>query len=324
MPRSAIDLGPYKAEIIDLYTNNIPCDSIIENLSRSYNLTVSEHTLCTRLKSWGIQKQNHIVGTNQVLHARIKNPITAQAQVEAVLEQLRTELDQGQIEGYGKTLLHTHFRSKGHLMARYLKLAPYRIEIYTAIDAYSRYIIWIYIGITSRTVVSVLRQFLEVVETILLAEAQHKLQQSRHPEVQISDCYIYRLLFRWRVYIISLPLYLGAYSKDSLADQVTLYAIYIPILRLEIISFVRTWNNHPIHVQKNRPYLVSGKSFMNYNYPNNELGFDPQNPSKYAGGDVFTLFCMTYFNLQARILAHIRQGNEPELGLSSRPIEGFN
>jgi hypothetical protein len=89
----------------------------------------------------------------------------------------------------------------------YLKLSPYGIEIYAAIDAYSRYIIWIYVGNTSRMAVSVLRQFLEAVHvikrqpqivrsgqgtgTILLAEAQHKLQQSRHPEAQLSGCYIY-------------------------------------------------------------------------------------------------------------------------------------
>lgn len=126
-------------------------------------------------------------------------------------------------------------------MDGYLKLAPYGIEIYAAIDAYSRYILWIYVGITSRTAVSVLRQFLEAVqvvkhqprivrsdrgtETVLLAEAQHKLQKSRHPEAQLTDCYIYGtstanqrieawwnqlskgLLFRWRVCILFLLFY---------------------------------------------------------------------------------------------------------------------
>jgi hypothetical protein len=74
----------------------------------------------------------------------------------------------------------------------YLKLAPYGIEIYAAIDAYSRYIIWIYVGISSCTAVSVLQPFLDTLditqqqprfvrsdqgtETILLAEAQYKLQ----------------------------------------------------------------------------------------------------------------------------------------------------
>ena len=88
-----------------------------------------------------------------------------------------------------------------------MKLAPYGIEIYAAIDAYSRYIIWVYVGITSRTAVSVLRQFLDVLqftpktprfmrsdrgtEIILLAEAHHKLQWSRNPEISISDYYLY-------------------------------------------------------------------------------------------------------------------------------------
>ena len=43
------------------------------------------------------------------------------------------------------------------LVDSYLKLEPYGIEIYAAIDAYSRYIIWIYCGITARTGVSVVR-----------------------------------------------------------------------------------------------------------------------------------------------------------------------
>jgi hypothetical protein len=47
MPCSAIDLEPYKAEIVDLYTKNIPCDFIVENLSRTYNITVSKYMLCT-------------------------------------------------------------------------------------------------------------------------------------------------------------------------------------------------------------------------------------------------------------------------------------
>jgi hypothetical protein len=88
-----------------------------------------------------------------------------------------------------------------------MKLASYGIEIYAAIDAYSRYIIWVYVGISSHTVVSVLRQFLDVVqvtektprfvrsdrgtETILLAEAHHKLQQSTNPEISIQECYLY-------------------------------------------------------------------------------------------------------------------------------------
>lgn len=71
----------------------------------------------------------------------------------------------------------------------YMKLASYGIEVYALIDAYPRYIIWIYVGISARTAVSVLRQYLNIVdlfgqqprfvrsdhdnETVLLASAHY-------------------------------------------------------------------------------------------------------------------------------------------------------
>jgi hypothetical protein len=57
------------------------------------------------------------------------------------------------------------------------------------------------------------------------------------------------------------------FSKDSVPDQIALLAVYMPILRFHIPSFVRTWNVHGIRKQNNRPYVVHGKPFMNYNYP---------------------------------------------------------
>ncbi|KAL4958603.1 uncharacterized protein BDV14DRAFT_206546 [Aspergillus stella-maris] len=121
----------------------------------------------------------------------------------------------------------------------------------------------------------------------------------------------------------------------------------MPVLRLEITSFVRTWNNHPIRVQKNRPHLVSGKPFMNFNYPKNGvlnygLEFDENllsslqedvrewDPEEYLPLITYnwTLFQLKELNFDPenppKISAHIDQGNEPELGLSSRPVGGFN
>ena len=70
------------------------------------------------------------------------------------------------------------------------KLASYGIEIYAAIDAYSRRILWFYVGNSNRTQLSVVRQFLNAVEhynlcpdyirsdrgseTPLVADAQYK------------------------------------------------------------------------------------------------------------------------------------------------------
>ncbi|KAL3429984.1 hypothetical protein BDV09DRAFT_189660 [Aspergillus tetrazonus] len=92
------------------------------------------------------------------------NPVINQAKVERVINTLYTELSTGQIEGYGRRMLYTYFKSQGLLISRYLKLAPYGVEIYAAIDAYSCYIIWVYVGISSCTAVSVLYQFLDTLK----------------------------------------------------------------------------------------------------------------------------------------------------------------
>jgi hypothetical protein len=47
------------------------------------------------------------------------NPVRDQEQVNTVMETLRTELASGQIEGYGRRMLATHFRSQGLLIGRY-------------------------------------------------------------------------------------------------------------------------------------------------------------------------------------------------------------
>jgi hypothetical protein len=52
------------------------------------------------------------------LYRYITDPTANQAEVDRVLNQLRTELATGQIEGYGRRLLHQHFKSQGFLLAR--------------------------------------------------------------------------------------------------------------------------------------------------------------------------------------------------------------
>jgi hypothetical protein len=47
-----------------------------------------------------------------------------------------------------------------------MKLASYGIEIYVAIDAYSRYVVWIYVGVSGIIAVSVVRQYLDAIKNI--------------------------------------------------------------------------------------------------------------------------------------------------------------
>lgn len=85
----------------------------------------------------------------------------------------------------------------------YMKLEPFGIEIYAAIDGYSRYITWIYIGISARTAVSVLRQYLDCVrsngyiprklrvdlgsETVLIGDAHLALRESSSDAPSLSS-----------------------------------------------------------------------------------------------------------------------------------------
>ncbi|PWY61669.1 hypothetical protein BO83DRAFT_277825, partial [Aspergillus eucalypticola CBS 122712] len=54
---------------------------------------------------------------------------------------------------------------------------------------------------------------------------------------------------------------------DIIPDQIALYAVYMPILRTQVLSYVHTWNQLRIRKQRERSYVVSGRPFMNYYHP---------------------------------------------------------
>lgn len=49
---------------------------------------------------------------------RRMNVVEAQQQIDEIAQEIQKELGQGTIEGYGKELLHRHFRGKGLIVAR--------------------------------------------------------------------------------------------------------------------------------------------------------------------------------------------------------------
>lgn len=118
------------------------------------------------------------------------------------------------------------------------KLKPYGIEIYAGIDAYSRFITWIYVGVSNSTAVSVVQQYIDCVkkrgiflyfvrsdcggETGMLAFTHYQLSKAVDPDISLRDCYLYGTStanqriekwwedltkgweFRWRVSRVSL------------------------------------------------------------------------------------------------------------------------
>lgn len=87
------------------------------------------------------------------------------------------------------------------------KLAHFGIEIYGAIDAYSRYIIWMHIGATANTSYGVMIDYLDTVlrtgfrpyvlrtdkgsETRMLADLHHALCEIDTPGIRIESTYCY-------------------------------------------------------------------------------------------------------------------------------------
>jgi hypothetical protein len=41
-------------------------------------------------------------------------------------------------------------------------------------------------------------------------------------------------------------------------------AIYVPIIRAEVVAYIEIWNKHVIRKQKDSPYIVSSKPIFNY------------------------------------------------------------
>lgn len=89
----------------------------------------------------------------------------------------------------------------------YCKLQYWGIEIYAAIDAYSRYIVWIYVGISNHIAMSIAQKYLQTVksqnilpriirsdrgvETPLMAAIHYQLSQKAHPEIEFNECFRY-------------------------------------------------------------------------------------------------------------------------------------
>lgn len=183
------------------------------------------------------------------LRLRTNDPRARALQEQQIKEVVQQEIQDGKIEGFGRGLLHTYLRQKGHVfpcnrvfsiyrderpdalrrrtldlqrqrqaylspgpnhvwhMDGYMKLSIYGIEIYAAIDGYSRYILWIYVGISTRTAISVYRQYIDAVstfgyipqilrtdlggETIHLGDAHWALRRVHKPVLPHEGCYSY-------------------------------------------------------------------------------------------------------------------------------------
>nr|OQO22884.1 hypothetical protein B0A51_08610 [Rachicladosporium sp. CCFEE 5018] len=234
-------------------------------------------------------------------------------------------------------------------MDGHCKLEKWGIQIYAAIDVYSRHIVWIYIGITGRSQVSVLAQYLATAkhkgviplliradrgaETCLAAAAHFALSQQARTKADgtpltISDAFrpgtskenvsievwwnqqTRSTLGRWRQYFDTLN-DADLYVRDRLADRLAFLAVYIPIIRTESLDFVQVWNHHPIRKQKG-DHIISGRPYQMYNYPELSSGIACGVPVDQEALDRM-IADVIGFDLDEYLPAHTKQWCDEEL-----------
>ncbi|KAG6319636.1 hypothetical protein E4U44_006908 [Claviceps purpurea] len=189
----------------------------------------------------------------------------------------------------------------------YEKLSQFGFQVYACIDAYSRFVVWLYVGRSATTALSTLKQYLRTVKTLgmrplltrsdrgretpLWVMAQATLAAANPITVtyedrngndrtftqgdRMSSCHHYgtstrnvRIESWWRLLRTGAVQYwmrvfgslvdAGHFSKEDLADQIAMYAVYGPEVRRDLANFVGVSNTRVIRKQRNREHVVSG------------------------------------------------------------------
>jgi hypothetical protein len=160
MVRPIYDLESYRDEIVDWFQHGITVNIIVERLNQQFQVLCSSRTIQRRLQKWGIYQRTITQDTSELraqiailFHANLSDtnivralkqsgvPIEVTAVVrirknqglirrmtpferhrsdERLFEVLKKELENGRVEGFGRGLLWTHFRTNGHLVSRYI------------------------------------------------------------------------------------------------------------------------------------------------------------------------------------------------------------
>lgn len=120
-------------------------------------------------------------------------------------------------------------------------------------------------------------------ETPMMANAHWQLHQQLNPDIPFHHVYWYgtstlnqKIESWWRQMSKSQTLFWKNYLDDltthgaftgTIADQIALLYVFLPILRKQVYHYVDLWNAHSIRVQPRRPYLPTGKPIVLYHCP---------------------------------------------------------
>jgi arginine repressor len=87
-------------------------------------------TVLRREEGFSQISQSKVSKTRRKLGLRLRtdDPQARMEQEAEIEEVIRREIEQGEIEGYGRRLLHSHLRAKGHVFPRYVYRFDHRIQ----------------------------------------------------------------------------------------------------------------------------------------------------------------------------------------------------
>ncbi|KAE8378344.1 hypothetical protein BDV26DRAFT_304335 [Aspergillus bertholletiae] len=274
-----------------------------------YNFCFSDAEILGALMKKGLKKQSNML-------------LSREEADKALLEAIEKELDEGAIEGLDRCRLYAHCqmrtiyllqfggatlqasfklrdlpRHKGAYIIpgpNYLwsvdgscKLQLWGIEIYAVLEAYIRYIVWLYVGVPNHTAKNIAQQYLQTIKT-------QNLLPRPSPGAQLNECFQYGTstaaqkveawwdqltkgsIDCWLVLLFRKDYFQGlavvqAYDQHRKSDTIAILAIYIPIIRQRIHAFVRLWNIHTIRRQSKRPHSVSGRPAQLYFFPSGDI-----------------------------------------------------
>ncbi|KAN0067029.1 hypothetical protein V8E54_014815 [Elaphomyces granulatus] len=180
------------------------------------------------------------------------------------------------------------------------KLAEYGFQIYAIIDAFSRYVIDVYVGISNRTQVAIQKFFLRCVrqfgfpklirsdkgmETLMMCVCQLLLRREEKPDLPFHKAYIFgpstknqRIEAWWNTLADGLTqtwkkffeafVHADIFDSEVHYDIIALRFIYFKKVREDIENMVELHNIHPIRRQKSRcEYMQFGPPEENFRWP---------------------------------------------------------
>uniref|UniRef100_A0A093UTS1 Uncharacterized protein n=1 Tax=Talaromyces marneffei PM1 TaxID=1077442 RepID=A0A093UTS1_TALMA len=274
----------------------IETDAMKDTLIMLFQIGVDDREILRVLREQGHRISLHGLATYR-RRLGMRRRISRE-EFEAAKERLKIiiqeELDSGTMKGFGIRHVYTYLWNKGYFAARrrhdlqrtrgeykaygpnyvwsidgHDKLAHWGFQIYASIDGYSRYITWIYVGISNRAAFSILRQFLDTLhstnkqprfirsdkgsETIYLAAAHYALCRKHKENSQISDCYWY-----------------GTSTSNQRIEA--WWSQLTKSLLFTWRDYFQTLSQHRLFIrdQRNRPDGVYGRPFMLYHFPSDD------------------------------------------------------